>query len=97
MPEVARRYYEGNDAMEAIMRSSAPAQRATSGDSSGGGGSSGGGKARRRKLTSLYDVFLNVRDDEAAHWDTLVRLVNYASLEAADGCEVDAVIAAEAA
>ena len=36
-----------------------------------------------------YDVFENVRDDEAAHWDTLVRLVQYESLEASEGCEVE--------
>ena len=33
--------------------------------------------ARRPKLESLYDVFVNVRDDEREHWKTLCNLVQY--------------------
>ena len=49
--------------------------------------------SRARKLNSLYDVFERVRDDEGAHWDTLVRLVNYDSLEAPEGCDVEEISA----
>ena len=44
--------------------------------------------ATRPKLRNLYDVFARVRDDEAEHRNTLVRLVAYDSLETPDGCEV---------
>lgn len=33
--------------------------------------------ANRPKLTSLYDVFVNVRNDEREHWKTLCNLVQY--------------------
>lgn len=42
----------------------------------------------RRPLDSLYDVFCCVRDDEAAHWETLASLVQFEELEAPDGCDV---------
>lgn len=35
----------------------------------------------RPKLTSLYDVFVNVRNDEKEHWKTLCNLVQYDSME----------------
>lgn len=75
VPEVARRYYEGNDAMRNL---------ATHGAADGAG----------KHLHSLYDVFVHVRDDEAAHWDTLERLVSYDSLDAPDGCDVAELIPA---
>ena len=37
---------------------------------------------RRPKLESLYDVFVNVRDDEKEHWKTLCNLVQFDSMEA---------------
>jgi len=36
---------------------------------------------RRPKLETLYDVFVNVRDDEKEHWKTLCNLVQYDSME----------------
>jgi len=33
--------------------------------------------AKRPKLKSLYDVFVNVRNDEREHWKTLCNLVQY--------------------
>ena len=80
------RYYGTRDAMRGIMDDEGAADDA----------------ALRHKpkspppLQSLYDVFVRVRDDEAAHWDTLVRLVNYDALDAPDGCDVD-FLAPEAA
>eukprot|EP00527_Entomoneis_sp_CCMP2396_P005030 CAMPEP_0198143594 /NCGR_PEP_ID=MMETSP1443-20131203/8559_1 /TAXON_ID=186043 /ORGANISM="Entomoneis sp., Strain CCMP2396" /LENGTH=347 /DNA_ID=CAMNT_0043806857 /DNA_START=52 /DNA_END=1095 /DNA_ORIENTATION=- len=35
---------------------------------------------RRPKLETLYDVFVNVRDDEKEHWKTLCNLVQYDSM-----------------
>lgn len=37
--------------------------------------------ARRPKLDSLYDVFVNVRDDEKEHWKTLCNLVQYGDMQ----------------
>mmetsp|Transcript_9216 Transcript_9216/g.26325 ORF Transcript_9216/g.26325 Transcript_9216/m.26325 type:complete len:350 (-) Transcript_9216:5467-6516(-) len=39
--------------------------------------------ARRPQLESLYDVFVNVRDDEKEHWKTLCNLVQYGDMQ---GC-----------
>lgn len=37
--------------------------------------------ARRPKLETLYDVFVNVRDDEKEHWKTLCNLVQYDDMQ----------------
>jgi ubiquinol oxidase len=37
--------------------------------------------ARRPKLDTLYDVFVNVRDDEREHWKTLCNLVQYNDMQ----------------
>ena len=54
-------------------------------------------KRRWEKLGSLYDVFVRIRDDEAAHWDTLTRLVHFENLDAAEGCEVAPLVGEGAA
>jgi hypothetical protein len=41
----------------------------------------GGFSARRPKLETLYDVFVNVRDDEKEHWKTLCNLVQYNDMQ----------------
>lgn len=41
----------------------------------------GGYSHRRPKLESLYDVFVNVRDDEKEHWKTLCNLVQYDDMQ----------------
>mmetsp|Transcript_6711 Transcript_6711/g.7281 ORF Transcript_6711/g.7281 Transcript_6711/m.7281 type:complete len:305 (+) Transcript_6711:148-1062(+) len=38
--------------------------------------------SRRPKLETLYDVFVNVRDDEKEHWKTLCNLVQYGEMQA---------------
>jgi len=43
---------------------------------------------RRPKLESLYDVFVNVRDDEREHWKTLCNLVQYDSMQGCDASDV---------
>jgi ubiquinol oxidase len=37
--------------------------------------------ARRPKLETLYDVFINVRDDEREHWKTLCNLVQFGDMQ----------------
>lgn len=43
---------------------------------------------RPKKLESLYDVFVNVRDDEKEHWKTLCTLVQYGDKEGNDAGSV---------
>lgn len=45
-------------------------------------------QARRPKLESLYDVFVNIRDDENEHWKTLCNLVQYNDMHGADSKHV---------
>jgi len=44
--------------------------------------------ARRPQLKSLYDVFVNIRDDEKEHWKTLCNLVQFGSMQGVDGSQV---------
>ncbi len=43
---------------------------------------------RRPRLESLYDVFVNVRDDEREHWKTLCNLVQYDDMQGVGSKEV---------
>jgi len=75
VPDVARRYYEGHDAMRGVLHEAADVAA----------------KQEHRNLhrmRNLHDVFVHVRDDEADHWDTLTRLVNFDSLDIPDECEI---------
>ena len=76
VPDVARRYYEAEDA---ALWSLVCAE---------------GCAALRPRLESLYDVFVNVRDDERAHWGTLCALVQYDALEEPEGAEIRSTEAA---
>lgn len=102
VPEVARRYYEQDDSLNLMLRGETAAlqrpKRARAAPfveggraKDGAGGSSARLSERQQPLQSLYDVFQRIRDDEAAHWDTLARLVHYDSLEASEGCEIEAM------
>jgi len=44
--------------------------------------------ARRPRLNSLYDVFVNIRDDEKEHWKTLCNLVQFDDMNAIDAADV---------
>jgi len=48
-------------------------------------GETGEFSARRPKLESLYDVFVNVRNDEREHWKTLCNLVQFDNMEGVGG------------
>jgi len=52
---------------------------------------------RRPKLTSLYDVFMNIRDDEREHWKTLCNLVQYDDMNAVDATKVQSTTPAPSA
>mmetsp|Transcript_11731 Transcript_11731/g.28708 ORF Transcript_11731/g.28708 Transcript_11731/m.28708 type:complete len:329 (-) Transcript_11731:284-1270(-) len=49
---------------------------------------SGQFSARRPKLETLYDVFVNVRDDEREHWKTLCNLVQFDDMQAIEASKV---------
>ena len=44
--------------------------------------------ARRPKLESLYDVFVNIRNDEKEHWKTLCNLVQYGDMQGVENKSV---------
>jgi len=44
--------------------------------------------ARRPTLESLYDVFVNVRDDEREHWKTLCNLVQFDDMQGIENSKV---------
>jgi len=48
----------------------------------------GGFSARRPKLDNLYDVFVNIRDDEKEHWKTLCNLVQYGDMQGVENSMV---------
>ena len=49
---------------------------------------SGNFSARRPELNSLYDVFVNIRDDEKEHWKTLCILVQYGDMQGVENKNV---------
>lgn len=61
VPEVAERYYGGSDALYSYMRE----------DQDAGSSAAAVSKRRPSSLSSLYDVFVHIREDEAAHWDAV--------------------------
>jgi len=44
---------------------------------------------RRPQLESLYDVFVNIRDDEKEHWKTLCNLVQYGDMQGVENKMVE--------
>lgn len=52
--------------------------------------------ARRPRLESLYDVFVNVRNDEKEHWKTLCNLVQFDDMQAVEATAVEGTKASPA-
>ena len=73
VPQVARDYYCGDDTFLFDLVTTA-----ASGD-----------EPPRPALASLYDVFERVRDDERAHWETLVGLVQFEALREPEGATLE--------
>ena len=48
---------------------------------------------RRPKLDTLYDVFVNIRDDEKEHWKTLCNLVQYGDMQGVENKDVISTVA----
>lgn len=86
VPEVARRYYElDNPFLFDLFCTVKNKDEA------------GTYSQRRPKLSSLYDVFINIRDDEREHWKTLCNLVQYDDMNAVDATEVQSTTPVPAA
>ena len=74
VPEVARKYYETDNPFLFDLFCTVPEPN-----------ESGVYSQRRPELKSLYDVFVNVRDDEREHWKTLCNLVQYDDMQGVGG------------
>ena len=85
VPDIARKYYEEDNPFlfDLFCTVKEPAEP-------GAAFSTG-----RPKLESLYDVFVNVRNDEREHWKTLCNLVQYDSMQG-DGNKIIGTQAAPA-
>ena len=68
VPDIARKYYERDDP---YLRDQFLTVKETDG---------GFTSRSRPPLESLYDVFVNIRDDEKEHWKTLCNLVQFDDL-----------------
>lgn len=79
VPEIARKYYEVDDSFlfDQFCTVREPLFWAGKDDAKVPEMSS---RVTRPKLDSLYDVFVNVRNDEKEHWKTLCNLVQYDSM-----------------
>ena len=78
VPDVARRYYEEDNPFlfDLLCTMSGCVSEPTP------------ESVRRPTLCSLYDVFVNIRNDEMEHWATLCNLVQQDSLSGLDGTDV---------
>lgn len=77
VPEIARKYYERDNPFLFDLFCTVKS-KTTEGTYS----------ERRPQLESLYDVFVNIRDDEKEHWKTLCNLVQYDDMNAVDATQV---------
>mmetsp|Transcript_121535 Transcript_121535/g.340351 ORF Transcript_121535/g.340351 Transcript_121535/m.340351 type:complete len:385 (-) Transcript_121535:31-1185(-) len=87
VPKIAQKYYELDNPFLFDLFCTVRDDVDTT--SSGGGGGGGDGfSVRRPKLETLYDVFVNIRDDEREHWKTLCNLVQYDDMNAVAASQV---------
>ena len=90
VPDVARQYYESDyrknpylfDSFCAVAKS--PSTQSTSNDQFIIPRRDNG----PREMNSLYDVFMNIRDDEREHWMSLCNIVQYGEMDAVDEVNV---------
>ena len=86
VPEIARKYYERDNPFLFDLFCTVKSKS-----------EEGTYSQRRPQLSSLYDVFVNIRDDEREHWKTLCNLVQYDDMNAVDASEVQSTTPAPAA
>lgn len=85
VPDIARKYYEVDNPFLFDLFCTVKS-KATDGDSDSD--TSVTYSERRPELSTLYDVFINIRDDEKEHWKTLCNLVQYNDMNAVDATDV---------
>lgn len=85
VPDIARKYYERDNPFLFDLFCTVKSMN-----------DEGTYSQRRPQLSSLYDVFVNIRDDEREHWKTLCNLVQYDDMNAVDASEVQSTTAAPA-
>lgn len=83
VPEIARKYYERDNPFLFDLFCTVKSIN-----------DEGTYSQRRPQLSSLYDVFVNIRDDEREHWKTLCNLVQFDDMNAVDASEVQSTTAA---
>lgn len=97
VPAIARKYYEeDNPFLFDLFCTVKEKQPIIPNNTVDGGDDNNGGSVdrpvlfheRRPTLNSLYDVFVNIRDDEKEHWKTLCNLVQYDDMNAIDASQV---------
>eukprot|EP00533_Pseudo-nitzschia_delicatissima_P010524 CAMPEP_0116102934 /NCGR_PEP_ID=MMETSP0327-20121206/13617_1 /TAXON_ID=44447 /ORGANISM="Pseudo-nitzschia delicatissima, Strain B596" /LENGTH=323 /DNA_ID=CAMNT_0003595013 /DNA_START=115 /DNA_END=1086 /DNA_ORIENTATION=+ len=86
VPEIARKYYERDNPFLFDLFCTVKSKS-----------DEGTYSQRRPQLSSLYDVFINIRDDEREHWKTLCNLVQFDDMNAVDASEVRSTTPAPAA
>lgn len=74
VPEIARKYYEEDNPFLFDLFCTVPEAD-----------DEGQFSKRRPRLTNLYDVFVNVRNDEREHWKTLCNLVQFDDMKGPPG------------
>uniref|UniRef100_A0A7R9ULZ6 Alternative oxidase n=1 Tax=Diacronema lutheri TaxID=2081491 RepID=A0A7R9ULZ6_DIALT len=87
VPPIAKKYYEDDNPFLFDLFCTVSDTAALSQTAEGDGGVELGSECPRQRptLRSLYDVFVNVRDDEREHWKTLCNLVQFDNMEGAGG------------
>jgi ubiquinol oxidase len=79
VPEIARKYYERDNPFLFDLFCTVK---------SNDGDTTTERRHRPLKLETLYDVFVNIRDDEREHWRTLTNLVQYNDMNAVDASQI---------
>ena len=82
VPDIAKQYYERDnpflfDLFCIVRRSNGTTES-----------SSQQQRRQRPQLNTLYDVFVNIRDDEKEHWKALCNLVQYKDMNAVETHQV---------
>jgi ubiquinol oxidase len=98
VPEIARKYYERDNPflfdLFCTVKEKANTNTNTANTANAKDDDDMTFSARRPKLESLYDVFINIRDDEKEHWKTLCNLVQYDDMNAVDASQVESTVPA---
>ncbi len=88
VPDIARKYYESDYVKNPHLFEAFCAVSATDGHTKSLDYSNSRRKNGPHEMKNLYDVFLNIRDDEKEHWMSLCNIVQYGEMDAVDVANV---------